>query len=130
MELLTLSWTDRHGHRLGEIVLQHEGIFVYKTAKKLLYNADSFRDIVYAELMWCDVDFIRPVKRFGGYGLLVKISLEKYHTILAKHHSSLDNHLSRLLTDSTLFLPTYKDDNKDVLLFGHIANEKILANRK
>lgn len=97
VEILVLQWTNTHGMKKGEIVLTPEGLWIYKTAKRVLLNADSFRDLIYAELPWSDIESITCFDRMlNNRFIRIKISKPAFDKILHTHHGFFTKHLTNL----------------------------------
>ncbi|MDD3175705.1 MAG: hypothetical protein PHU51_04470 [Candidatus Nanoarchaeia archaeon] len=125
-EIQILHWTTSKGFKKGELVLQKEGIFIYKTAKTFTRGATEFRDIVYAEIPFDAINTIELTKTglTKRHSLKISLNKEAFEKILHENHSYLFKHLTKLFNrKNILYLPVLGNTYEEIRQFTHLVKE-------
>jgi hypothetical protein len=129
-EIYYLHWATNRGHKQGELVLQTEGLFVYKTLKKLVGKAKDadFREIVYAEIPYDTIDEVVVVKTglSRSHYLRIKVNKEHFNNLLHEKHKGLYKHIVNFFNKKHfLFFPVLKNTEEEIMHFRNLLKERI-----
>lgn len=129
-EIYYLHWTTGRGHRKGDVVLQTEGLFVYKTLKKIVGRTkdDDLREMVYAEIPYDMIKEVVLVKTgvSRGHYIRLKIDEKHFHTLLKERHNRLYSGIVSFLNKKHfLYFPVMKNTVEEIKHFVHLLKERI-----
>jgi len=127
-DIIVLHWTTSKGFKKGELVLQQGGLFIYKTAKKLLRGADNFREIVYAELPFDAIEEISVLKSgmLKKHSLKIQVKKATFDKILNEKHSLLFKHILKLFNrQNVLYFPVLSNKVEDINTFVKMVKERL-----
>ena len=130
-EIVILDWTNGKSYKKGELVIQSDGIYIYKTSKFILRNAVDYREIVYAEIPFDVIQNIHIMKKgfLKNHIIKLKINKEHFQKLLGEKHSGLFKHIVNLFNKkNTLYFMVYRNTEEEVINFVNILKERINKN--
>ena len=125
-EIILLDWTNDSGRKKGELVIQKDGLFLYKTSKIVLHNVKNFRDVVYAEIPFDAIEEVHLARTGVTRSKYVRIKLKRevFQKIIKEKHSALVRHLYRLFNRKNhLYLGVLNESLEDAKKFVNILKE-------
>ncbi|MGE0792884.1 MAG: hypothetical protein AB7V77_01735 [Candidatus Woesearchaeota archaeon] len=127
-EILGLHWTTNKGFKKGELVMQKEGIFVYKTAKRILRGIENFREIVYAEIPFDIIENVYITKSglMKKHVICFKLEKESFHKLLNEKHSVLFKAIINLFNrNNVIYFPVLMNTFDEINTFVKFTKERM-----